>query len=219
MMRKKHACMLTAMIASCLLAAACNGDPHRATSPPAPDDLTILKNWMVGSFSSEVQAQEDPAFSHIVLHMRQIWDVDPDGFWLYVEQAAAESEDKPYRQRIYRLSVWEDDTLASEVYEIPDPLRFAGAWKNPDVLGVLDRKDLIPRTGCIILLKKEGEEFRGSTHGRDCLSSLRGASYAVSEAVIRPDELLTWDRGFDASGRFVWGSETGPYHFRRMDNR
>jgi CpeT protein len=219
MKSRKHVCILSALISACLLTAACDGDANRAAPIPALDDLTILKNWMVGSFSSEVQAQEDPAFSHIVLHMRQIWDADSDGFWLYVEQAAAESEDKPYRQRIYRLSVWEDDTLASEVYEMPDPLRFAGAWKNPDVLGVLDRKDLIPRTGCIILLKREGEEFRGSTHGRDCLSSLRGASYAESEAVIRPDELLTWDRGFDASGRFVWGSETGPYHFRRMDNR
>jgi len=32
--------------------------------------------------------------------MVQIWEERTDGYWLYVEQAIAGYQDKPYRQRI-----------------------------------------------------------------------------------------------------------------------
>jgi hypothetical protein len=42
---------------------------------------------------------------------------------------------------------------------------------------------------------------------------LRGASYATSEVVITDEQLLSWDRGWDANGKQVWGAETGGYIF------
>ena len=30
------------------------------------------------------------------------------------------------------------------------------------------------------------------------------------------DRLLSWDRGFDAAGKQVWGAEKGPYEFLRV---
>ena len=47
-------------------------------------------------------------------------------------------------------------------------------------------------------------------------SDLQGAAYAVSEAIISPQGLLTWDRGFDAAGKQVWGATKGGYDFVRQ---
>jgi hypothetical protein len=32
---------------------------------------------------------------------------------------------------------------------------------------------------------------------------------------VNPEGLTTWDRGFDASGKQVWGSVKGAYEFKR----
>lgn len=173
---------------------------------------------MTGSFSSAAQAEADPEFRVILLHMTPIWPGRRDGRWLYVEQAAAEAADKPYRQRIYRLAAeWDSGTLRSDVFELPgDPLAFAGAWKTPRDFDRLAPEDLSPRSGCSIVLRAQADDsFKGATLANECASSLRGASYATSEAEITPTGLRTWDRGYDASGQQVWGAVKGPYEFLR----
>jgi len=91
-----------------------------------PANLQRLASWMTGSFSSEEQAAQDTDYVDVRLHMVRIWKDRPDGYWLYVEQAVAWSLDKPYRQRIYQLTQLTDDLFLSRVYEIVEPLRFAG---------------------------------------------------------------------------------------------
>ena len=60
-----------------------------------------LFEMMQGSFDSKEQAAEDSAYYAISLHMYPIW---PErGQFLYVEQALAAMQDKPYRQRVYEL--------------------------------------------------------------------------------------------------------------------
>jgi len=62
------------------------------------------------------------------------------------------------------------------------------------------------------------ERFEGSTRGDGCASSLAGASYATSEVVVTPGRLLSWDRGWDASGEQAWGATGGGYEFvKRSD--
>ena len=55
----------------------------------------------------------------------------------------------------------------------------------------------------------------GETRGTGSKSALRGASYAASEVVVTPEGIESWDRGFDADGRQVWGAEEGAYVFKR----
>ena len=86
------------------------------------NDLTTLAEYMTGSFSSEAQASADTNFYDIRLEMAHIWQDRVDGYWLYVEQAAASSLDKPYRQRIYQLTQVGDRLLKSTVYTFDDPL-------------------------------------------------------------------------------------------------
>ena len=179
------------------------------------DDLDTLAAWMTGSFSSSAQAAADEAYFDIRLEMVPIWE--ERGRWLYVEQAAATALDRPYRQRVYRLSREPDGAFRSEVYALPEPLRFAGAWCEVAPLADLTAEDLVLREGCAVILERVDEAtFGGSTAGTGCESTLRGATYATSEVVVTSDGIESWDRGFDAEGTQVWGAEKGPYLFDKV---
>lgn len=187
-----------------------------ATREPAPARASLdeLLGHLSGDFSSRAQAERDHAYFEVRLSMHPIWRERSDGPWLYVEQAMADSADKPYRQRIYRLRA-EADSVVSEVYELPgDALRFVGAQRDPAKLASLDPAQLLPRTGCELRLQRQDDgRYVGRTGERSCPSDLRGASYATSEAVIVAGRFHSWDRGFDANGKQVWGATAGPYEF------
>lgn len=186
------------------------------TPPQAEPDLERLARYLTGSFDSSAQAAADPDYRSIHLHMVPIFGGRGDGHWFYVEQAAASALDRPYRQRVYHLHA-EPGGFVSDVYTLPgDPLLFAGAWRDPERLERLDPADLTPRDGCSIHLQARPDgSFEGSTKGTGCASELRGAQYATSRVVVDADLLASWDQGFDASGKQVWGAEKGPYLFVR----
>ena len=180
-------------------------------------ELLKLRNWMAGSFSSADQAKADTDYFDIRLQMTPIWVDREDGYWLYVEQAMATKLDKPYRQRVYRLSRVDNTTIQSEVFMLQESLRFAGSWKEPKKLDILTPDSLSKKNGCAIILQPEGDTaFSGSTVAKECPSELRGAAYATSEAVITSNYLYSWDRGFDSTGVQVWGATNGGYRFIKL---
>jgi hypothetical protein len=172
---------------------------------------------MTGSFSSQEQAQADTNFKDIRLEMVQIWQNHGDGFWLYVEQAAAGELDTPYRQRVYHVTQLSDSTIESAVYTIPNPLRFAGEWKGKNPLRTLTPDSLLSRTGCAVILTKQvGNIFVGATESLTCDSDLFGATFATSIVMITENQIYSWDRGFDITGNRVWGSKAGGYIFKKI---
>ena len=179
------------------------------------DSLQTLVSWMCGSFTSAAQSQENPEYLDVRLHTARIWPERDDGYWLYVEQAMAWSQDEPHRQRVYHLTQVEADVFQSEAFEIRDPLRFAGAWRDPDALSGLAPDSLEARTGCAVTLRKQADAFVGGTSGRGCESTLRGAAFVTSDVVVTESTFTTWDRGFAATGVQVWGPENGGYVFKR----
>lgn len=206
-------------LAGLLAGSACAPASSRGAGSPAAsdEDLQRLAGWMTGFFSSAAQAAADSAYYDIRLVMTPIWSERSDGLWLYVEQAVAGREAQPYRQRVYRLRRVSAERLESAVFQLAAPERFAGAWRTPQAFSALTPDSLAERAGCAILLEPRGrDEFAGSTVDRGCPSELRGASYATSEVVIRADRMVSWDRGFDAEGRQVWGAETGGYVFDKL---
>lgn len=182
-------------------------------------DLEDLVQFMTGSFSSAAQAEVDPDnFWDIRLEMVPIWPDRSDGFWLYVEQAAASSLDKPYRQRVYHVTEVADNLFESAVYALPDPQAAIGAWKNPEVLDRWSPDDLEVRAGCSVFLSRQSAgAFAGSTRNKECTSNLRGASYATSEIVIRSDRVVSWDRGWNETDEHVWGAEKSGYIFLKNE--
>ncbi len=177
-------------------------------------DLRELRDWMTGHFSSEAQAKRDSAFFTIQLAVYPLWQNRSDGYWLYVEQADARTPDQPYRQRIYQLTITSRG-IESIIYTFDDPLEFAG---SPEKLEKeLEREDLVQRTGCEVVLKRQDRDtFAGNTVGKNCPSDLRGAAYATSKAVITRDKMITLDQGFNTMGVQVWGSARGGYEFLKI---
>lgn len=213
---------LTSLIVLFLLAALFSGgcaashDDHHAGG-----SIATLRDYMVGSFSTARQAEQDPEnFRDIRMEIVQIWPDRTDGTWLYVEQAVAGSLDKPYRQRMYRLSENADHTFTTDIYTFPEPaLRYAGAWQDGAKLAALTPALLTHKDGCAITLTWHHcrEIFSGGTTGAGCESTVQGAAYAGSEVSISPFGIITWDRGFDAHGNQVWGAtETGYAFVKRL---
>lgn len=181
-------------------------------------DLENLVNLMQGSFSSEAQSISDSDYFDIRLQMKRIWKDRTDGYWLYVEQAAAQSLEKPYRQRIYHVTQNGDGVFESAVFTMNAPLRFAGEWKKENSMENFSADSLITREGCTVILKKTDENiYEGSTNGKECQSDLRGAKYAVSEVKISKDGITSWDRGYNEKDEQVWGAEKGGYIFVRIE--
>jgi len=207
--------MVSWMRALCLISIALMS--AAAASDGSEDDLRTLAAWMCGSFSSAAQAQENSEYLDIRLHMVRIWSERDDGYWLYVEQAVAWSQDEPYRQRVYHLTHVGADIFESQVFEFGDPLRFAGAWRTDAPLLGLRPDSLEARDGCAIVLRKTGESFVGSTLGRLCQSTLRGADFATCEVTLTESRMECWDRGFAANGVQAWGAEHGGYVFEKTE--
>ena len=189
--------------------------PVCAQTEKGDEDLDSLISWLDGDFSSERHAQYDSSYYDIDLHMKRIWRERDDGAWFYVEQSMASKPQAPYRQRVYRVQRVEEGMFESIVYELPDPASVVGAWYDLTLLGELQPEDLRQKRGCEVYLQATGKSFVGSTHGTACRSALNGASYATSEVTIMPDRIISWDRGWSATDKQVWGAEQGGYHFFR----
>ena len=208
------------LLSALLLLSSCKTTSLVVQSPevdPA-DGAAALFELMQGSFDSSEQAAQDSAYYAISLHMYPIWS--ERGQYLYVEQALAAMQDKPYRQRVYELRSMEDGVVESHVYKIPADSLWVGKWRTPEAFEALALSDLEHLEGCEVRLTQVGEgHFSGATGDQTCPSVLYGASYAQSEVDVFPDRVESWDRGFDAEGNHIWGAEKGGYVFLRTTNQ
>ena len=189
---------------------------------PSPREATAaaeeVASFLAGTFDSADQAGEDPDGYRAVRIVAVAIPGSRLGQGLpvlYVEQALLASPEKPYRQRLYRIEEVGDGKVVSRVFEPKDPAPLAGRWRAPAELAALGADEVVERTGCAVTLARNGASWEGGTAGTDCPSSLSGARYATSKARVTADRMESWDRGFDSSGRQVWGAKAGPYRFRK----
>lgn len=200
-----------------LLLAGCAGTGKQVTTED--NELEHLVTLMTGSFSSTAQAEADSNFFDIRLEMKPIWQdkiQKSDGIYLYVEQAAAWTLDRPYRQRVYHVTDLGDGVFSSMVYSLPDPEAAIGAWRQDNPLSDIGPADLTEREGCAVYLKKQADgSFAGSTREKECTSTLRGATYATSKITILGDRIVSWDQGWNDADEQVWGAEISGYIFLR----
>lgn len=187
---------------------------RKTHSPKTRDsELNRLAALMTGTFSSDLQAKADTNYFNISLVMTPIWTNRTDGRWLYVEQASASKLDTPYRQRVYHLQHPAKGVFTSDIYTIKGAMAFAGLQND---IGKRDKLtyDLIERKdGCTVTLINKNQTYTGGTDADKCPSDLRGAKYTTTKITLKEGELRSWDQGFDAKGKQVWGATKGGYIF------
>jgi hypothetical protein len=196
-----------------IIIAGCSASKSKVTGQVADKSLINFARIMQGKYSSERQSKADTSYFNISLVMTPIWSNRTDGIWLYVEQAAASTLDKPYRQRVYHLQHPAANTFTSDIYTIKDALTFAGlqndnSKKQKLTFDLIDLKD-----GCTVWLNYNNGVYEGGTEGDKCPSDLRGAKYATTKITLKDGELDSWDQGFNAAGKQVWGATKGGYIF------
>ena len=187
---------------------------NRQASTSLSSGIVQLKTSMTGSYNSEKQEATDSAYYNISLHMYPIWE--DKGHYLYVEQAMNSMQERPYRQRVYELIDLGNNKYESKVYTFRDETAAIGKWRNPSFWEAYNLSDLEEREGCSVFLTYKDGVYSGSTDGKSCLSSLRGATYATSKVTIFPNRIESWDQGFNDEDIQVWGAVTGGYIFDKL---
>lgn len=142
---------------------------------------------------------------------------DSQSIFLYQEQAMSTSLDKPYRQRFLQISPSPlSQTVRSRSFKPADPTRWSGLCNaTPSLEQTVDLSDLGTPV-CNVFLKQVGKSYMGNTPTDGCPANIRGAVRITNHIEITPDSMNTWDRGFDAQGKQVWGAKTESYQFRRQ---
>jgi len=198
---------------------ACSSRGATPPSPPAaaePDPAQELRRRLSGRFDSSAQAAEDPEhYKAVQLHTCVVLAPELGPRVLYIEQAMLEQVHAPYRQRLYVIEAGPGGSVVSRVFELRDPKPSVGLCDAPAGPRRFGADEVEERVGCRVELVRTGEAYRGGTTGKACTSSLAGASYATSEVSVTTRTIESWDRGFDARDRQVWGAQLGPYRFER----
>lgn len=197
-----------------------------ASKGPSPEELAAaaraeaaaeVASLLTGTFTSTAQSVANPDYLDIHVGAAVIWPERQDGPWIYIEQAAANSD--PYRQRIYHIVAESPDVVVSRIHEIPgDGKLIIGAHEDPSVLAGLTPEDLVHKVGCDVrLVRTKASRWSGGTTGEGCLTDWGEASHATSEVTVDAAQLRSWDRGWREDGELAWGPEQGPYIFDRVD--
>ncbi|QLH48021.1 MAG: chromophore lyase CpcT/CpeT [Bacteroidota bacterium] len=135
-------------------------------------------------FSSQKQSLSDTSYFNIHLSMCRIWNDRTDGIWLYVEQAVASSLNKPYRQRVYKLTHTGPDEFSSEIFTLKNAKDVIGLAADASKMQLLQFEHIEAKNGCTVILKRNGSVYTGGTQGTDCSSDLRGAAYATTKITL-----------------------------------
>lgn len=182
-------------------------------------DIITLASWMAGDFSNQKQAFANPTlYAHIHVYFRPLPDEFFSGIGFYSEQVYDYDLWKPYRQGVHRF-VEQGDQIYIENYSLKDPILYAGAARELDILHSITPENIERRYHCSMIFKRDGEKFLGSVEpGNKCLINRNGCqTYLVSEVELTAHTWVSLDRGMDVkTNQQVWGSEAGALQFEKQ---
>ena len=199
------------LLAAFVLFGFLNGCSQASKAPSGKQlrsNIATVEKWMTGTFESTTTGDR--------IVQARIWKFLDDGPWFYSQHSRQDESRHPIKQRIYRLQVESDGSIAMNVFAIPgNPLDYPAPWQGNGSMGGLHPDSLDALDGCRIVLRKiDGNEFSGGTEGEGCASSRQGASHETMQMTIRSNRMMLLSRGYDSSGQQVWGSTTGPVTFK-----
>lgn len=182
-----------------------------------PLTLEIMVKWMIGSYSSAAQAatSNDPYHYDVRRKTALIWENNKDGYWLYLEQAYAESQNNPYFQRIYHF-YYEDGIIKNTIYALNNASSFVGSWATPEDFDAIGMDDITERPNCGLTFEINADHVYGETSGTSCTSSIPNVAYMSSEQWVYDTQWHSYDLGYNSQGVIVMGPYS-PYIFDKVD--
>lgn len=179
-------------------------------------ELEQLVEWMSGSFSSAAQAKADDSFESTTLKIVQIWPDVTNGAWVYAEEFLNDEIETTVNQRVFFLSEINDSEFSIDEYELPNKLKYVGAWEDPNRFSEIRVFDLKFKNGCTFFIFYDGFQYSGQTNTGSCKNEVDGAAYSTSVIMVVADEINLWDRGYNESNQLVWGTDAGPKVYKKL---
>lgn len=186
---------------------------------PKDKEVRQLAEWLTGSFDTFAQVDSDEEQNTKYRHIRATLHVQPvqligmgeNAAALYVENAAAETRDKPYRQRVYVVKRNSAGQIIVEIHRIKNQEQVVNAYKNPALLSNLSLANLTHEAGCDMTFQKVNSKlYKGAAgESKTCKSTLRGATHTISNTELTPTQITNLDQGFDDGGGHKWGPPPG----------
>jgi hypothetical protein len=201
------------LLAAALWLAACATTPAPDPFPDAqridPRPLETLSGFITGTYESTT----------VTLRIVRLWPERPAEYWFYEEFERSGEEGRPYLQRLVRIGMTGETTMLKVEYGLPgEASRFAGAWRDPGkAFAEIDPRGLREVPNCRQQVQVQHLiVYAGGTIGKACQAHVPPGAYEISDFWLTTSTLRTWNRGYDAAGKIVWGSSTGPLELRRM---
>lgn len=182
--------------------------------------LEEVVSRLVGTMDTSAQAATNSKVAHVQMttcrvEVAQSLAQDNGAIFLYQEQGTADNLAKPYRQRFLKIA---PSTYSQSIESLsfkPDNLSvWIGFCRKPESDRTVQRRDL-GQPICSVFLRKTGSTYIGNTPVDGCPAKVRGAVRITNRVILHETGMDTWDRGFDAQGKQVWGAESESYQFRR----
>jgi len=186
--------------------------PQKVREPVAPitwSDPAIEKisKMLIGSWKSTAPLPEgaDPKEAvEVAMFIAPARSPDLTDL-LYVESARVDSLQSPYRQAFFQVYKYKNG-LRLRTFE---PMRqiggaLVGLWANPDLFPSVTRRDLVVTMD--IELTADGDGYKGKSPHPYPTGRLNAVEM-TSDFTIKPDRIITADKGFDSNGEVIWGAK------------
>ncbi len=183
-----------------------------------------VASYLTGVMDTSAQAAAHPGAPSVrmtacvvtVVNAQDITQRSPSIF-LYQEQAMTDNLKQPYRQRFLQISPSADgQKVESATFIPPKPKAWTNFCKKPES----ERRVTVAEIGdyrCSVFLERAGSQYIGQTAPEGCPVNYRGAVTVTNTVILDADSMDTMDRGYDQDGNQLWGAQTQPYQYRRVE--
>ena len=191
------------------------------TPPLLEQQVDAVAARLEGVMDTATQASANPKVSNVRMTTCRVTLTEQEKasqtptIVLYQEQALANALTQPYRQRFLQLSASPvSQSVRSRSFKPANPTTWVNVCNQPATARIVKPVD-IGTVVCNVFLRRAGDDYVGNTPADGCPANVRGAVRIKNHIVLRSIGMDTWDRGFDASGKQVWGAKAESYQFRR----
>lgn len=198
--------------------------PQVSQAVSKDNQVNDVVNHLVGVMSTAAQTQTNPQAASVRMTTCKVTVTDTNNsinnnqtVFLYQEQAISNNLAKPYRQRFLKISPSNDgQSVESAGYKPTALTSLINFCNQPEAKRVISVNN-IGKSECSVFLKRQGNTYVGETQAGGCPTNYKGAVRITNKIVLHQAGMDTMDRGYDASGKLVWGAKEKPYEFRWIE--